>query len=332
MNQSNMDLSVFRVYSRGVAAENISFGTRVLEVWLQEKSPALDGDLTADVTNITATGVNGEGASFSQNVDTSATVQAEWLSFNSNRPYPPLVRRGERLIIWRNADTDKYFWQEAGLDGNYRRGDIVCVSAVSTVVDKDTPLSHENSYWFEMDSLNGIIKLSTTNLNNELTNYVMELMTKTGNFKLEDGLGNSLSLSSADSTWKIINAEGSKLELKGIDTFLEMKGKLNVKALEATFDLEQNLNFNVGQTFSLQSMNATMKSEVTYNINSPDIGLAGNLSSSGENGGVGTASFNNQTTFGAKTTMIGGLNLDGIEMGEHIHDGQHGPTSKPRNG
>lgn len=330
MSEEHIESSVLRVYSRGIAAENITFGSRTLEVWLQEKSPALDGDLTANVTNITASGVNAEGASFSQNVDTSATVNAEWLSRNSNRPYPPLVRRGERLIIWRNADTDKYYWEEMGLDGTYRRGDIICMASVSTIVDKDTPLSHENSYWFEIDSLNGIIRISTTNLNQELTTYALELLTKTGTFKFIDGLGNGLYLNSEENNWTIENAEGTRLVMKGINTLLEMKGKLDVKALEAVFEIQQGLTFNVGQTFTLQSMNTSMNASVSYNIEAPNIGLAGNLSSAGKGGGVGTASFNNTTTFNNKTTMQNGLNLDGVEVGEHYHEGVHGRTSGPK--
>lgn len=330
MNE-HLDTSVFRVYSRGIAAENATLASRVLEVWLQEDQVAMDGDVTSNVQNISATGKTAEGMEFSSNINVGTTVQAEWLSFNSNRPYPPLVRRGERLIIWRNADTSKYYWQEMGLDGHYRRGDFICMAAVSTVVEEGTPLSHENAYWFEVDSLNGIIKISTTDLNNEATTYALSLLTREGVFKFEDGLGNLLKLESLDKRWTIENGDQTKLVLDGINTLLEMQGDFRLKAKNVLCDIFENMKFNVAQNFSLQSMSSTMTAEVSYNISAPTIGFEGNLSSGGTGGGVGTASFNSQTTFNGRTIMEDGLTLNGIEQELHIHDGQHGPTNGPRN-
>lgn len=338
----NVQVSVFHLYSIGAAAENMEFGKTELEVWPGEQMPNLDGEVTSNQTNITADGEDAEGRKYTQNINTGNTIKAEWLSNDTNRPFPSLIRRGEKVMIWRNSDTGEFWWREMGDDVHMRRGDIYVISCVSTIIEEGTPISHENSYWFEIDSLNGVIRLSTTKLNGEACTYLFEFMTRNGTFKLEDDIGNLMYLESVDHRWTIKNASDTSLVMDGADTTLSMPGKYVVNAQECIYNITNAFTTNCDSkidnftsSWEVTTQETTLNSVSSYTVNSASITLNGPLSSFGYGGGAGSAKFtgtmelDGDSTVTGQSTVNGDLVNNGVNVTRHNHQGDSGGTTGP---
>ncbi len=334
--------SVYHLYSIGTAAENMEFGKRDLEVWPGEQMFGLDGDVTTNLTNISSEGQNATGEKYTQNINTGTTIPAKWLSRNSNRPFPSLIRRGEKVKIWRNSDTSEFWWEEMGDDIHMRRGDIYTLACISTIIDKDTPISHENSYWFEIDSLNGVIRLSTTKLNGEACTYLFQIMTREGTFKLEDDIGNLFLLESVDQRWTLKNAADTTLVMDGANTTLSMSGKYTVNAQECEYNIQNVFTTNCNQkvdnfesSWEVNTNQSTINSMSNYTINSASIALNGPLVSSGYGGGAGSAEFNGKMTLNGDSTTNGDSTVNGTLMNDgknvttHKHRGDSGGQTGP---
>lgn len=337
------ETSVFRIYAIGNAAENLEFGETELEVWPGEKFPTLDGDVTANQENISAEGENAEGQKYTQNINTGNVIRAKWLSRDTNRPFPSLIRRGELVILWRNADSDQFYWEEMGTDIRYRRGDIWTLACISTVVQGEDPISPLNAYWFEIDSLNGVVRLSTTKLNGEATAYEMEFMTREGTFRIEDDIGNFIKLESNDQRWTIANASESTMVMDAENVTLSMNGKYTVNAQEMEVNIQNGISINaqtkeenITTSYTLQTITASMTATANYNISSAAISLGGPITGGGYGGGAGSATFNGTmhvseaVTSDSTIESAGDITAAGLNLNTHKHkDSRNGDCSTP---
>ncbi len=341
--------SVFTLYSIGTAAEDIEFGTRELEVWPGEQMQATDGDVTTNQSNIKAEGQDAIGRKYTQNINTGNVIRAEWLSRNTHRPFPGLIRRGEKVMLWRNSDSDEFWWEEMGDDIRYRRGDVFSLACISTVVNEGDPISMENTYWFEIDSLNGVIRLSTTDLNGEACTYLFELMTREGVFRIEDSVGNYLKLESTEQRWTVVNAAETELVMDKENTTLSMNGKFTVNALNMECNIKELIKLvatdfkqeitnsitvnatskteEISASYTLNTVSASMTGSTNYTIASSAIGLAGPIAAAGYGGGAGSASFNGSMDIQGATTVDGTLTNNGINVTAHKHPGDSGGTT-----
>ena len=78
-----------------------------------------------------------KGYVYSDKIETSNSLMAEWLPLGSNRATAPNVRRGERVFLLQYADDDKYYWVTAGLDPHLRRRETVVFNISNTVDEID---------------------------------------------------------------------------------------------------------------------------------------------------------------------------------------------------
>lgn len=341
--EQDMEVSVFKLYSIGTAAENLEFGQTKLEVWPSEQFPEVDGDVTSNQTNISTDGENADGQKYTQNINTGNVLQAEWLPRDTNRAFPSLIRRGELVLIYRNSDSDEFYWEEMGKNIHYRRGDIWCIACVSTVVEKDTPIGPKNAYWLEIDSLNGMVNLSTTKLNGEAAEYKLEIQARDGRVEIADDLGNFFRLESPDQRWTLMNGAQSSLVMDAENVTLSMTGKYTVNAQEVEYNIQDTITENattkvenITESFTLNTITATMTADTSYTINAATIGLNGNIGAGGFGGGVGTAKFNSSLDVTGPVGMQSGLDVagtimnDGLNVTTHRHkDSRNGDCSTP---
>ena len=120
-----MDQSLFHVYTIGRAASNRKLSSPLLEVYPIEHFGYLDGEINSDPTTTKASGVDANGKAYTTSVTTTNSIQATWIQWGSNRTTPPDVRRGERVLLWRYADTDQFYWTTLGMDDYLRRLETV---------------------------------------------------------------------------------------------------------------------------------------------------------------------------------------------------------------
>lgn len=243
--ESNVNASILQPYSVGYAAANLNVGQTELSVWPTEKATHTDGEVTDHVVNVATKGVDGSGNNYSENIDTSVTIKAAWLSRNPWLKFPGLVRRGEQVQIWRVGDTDQYYWELMGLSNHLRRKDIILLAISNTRDEKTTDLTASNSVFFEINTVDKHITLSTPENDGEKCRYVMQLNYGDCNFSLSDTIGNSFVMDSLEHLMQMRNASDSFIKLDKFDIIGESTESIRFKT--KLFDV-QTETFNVDST------------------------------------------------------------------------------------
>lgn len=186
VSKESTSASILRPYSVGYAASNMQVGQTKLMVIPTEKLTHLDGELTDQVTTYSYSGKDAQGNHYNDNIQASLSIEAEWLSRSSWLKFPGLVRRGERVQIWRVGDTDQYYWEVMGLDNDLRRKDILLIILSNTENELEGPLTPSNSVILEMNTVDRHITLSTPRNRGEEYGYFIQLNYGAGTFSLSD--------------------------------------------------------------------------------------------------------------------------------------------------
>ena len=137
-------------------------------------------------------------------VSKTTTIKAKWLPLgNSNLLEPPMVGKGETVILYRYADTDNYFWVTLYNQQHLRKRDkyTIYLSNKGSVVGGDEDL--EKAYYLTFDTINKYIRLHTDDTDGELTTYDIEINTKEGFLTIIDGKKNEITLDSDKDTLTI---------------------------------------------------------------------------------------------------------------------------------
>lgn len=243
--ETNMNVSLLQPYSIGMAAANLQVGQTELSVWPTEKAGHTDGEVTDHVENVATKGVDGNGNNYSDNVEASVTIKANWLSRNSWLKFPGLVRRGEKVQIWRMGDTDQYYWELLGLDNDLRRKDIILLAVSNTKDEATKDLTAQNSVFFEINTVDKHITLSTPKNENEACSYFVQLNYGDSTFALSDDIGNSFVMDSVNQLMQMRNAADSFIKLDKFEIVGEAAEAIKFKT--KLFDV-QTETFNVDST------------------------------------------------------------------------------------
>ena len=193
-----MDNSLFRIYSLGIVAKDIEVGSSVIETYLKERMGRFDGDIN-EVEPISTTNVDSNGNTKVINIDNTPLTSATWLGgFDTNRVTRPDVRAGEQVVIYRYADTDKYYWVDVFTELDLRRKEEVTYVFVNTDDKSETVIDETNSYFITISTQNKRILISTADNDEEACAYKIELDTKEGQLSISDSLDNSILLNSPE--------------------------------------------------------------------------------------------------------------------------------------
>lgn len=313
--QSSTKASLLQPYSVGHAAANLLVGQTELSVWPSEKFTHTDGEVTDNVTTTTTKGIDGSGNNYSDNVESSVTIMAKWLSRDPWLKFPGLVRRGEDVQIWRVGDTDQYYWELLGTSNHLRRKDIMLLAISNTRDEATTELTAFNSVFFEFNTVDKHITLSTPENDGEKCRYVVQLNYGDANFSIADTIGNSFVMDSIAELMQLRNASDTFLKL---DKF-EMVGEAqeSIKFKTKLFDI-QTETFNVDSTTTtMQGTTGTFDYAAT-NLKGSTLSMSYS-SVSGECGG----------SFGISAASVdytsGSLTHNGKNVGDsHGHSGVKG--------
>ena len=240
--ESKANVSILQPYSVGLAAANLLVGQTELSVFPSEKMTHTDGEVT-DHTAITSTkGMDGSGNNYTDNVESSLAIKAKWLSRNPWLKFPGLVRRGEEVQIWRVGDTDQYYWELMGLSNHLRRKDIILFAVSNTKDEKTTDLTAQNSVFFELNTVDKHITLSTPENDGEKCRYVVQLNYGAANFSLSDTIGNSIVMDSIAELIQLRNTSDSFIKLDKFEIIGEASEAIKFKT--KLFDVQTD-TFNV---------------------------------------------------------------------------------------
>lgn len=192
MKESGLkNISNFHTYSVGIVTSDKEIDKDIIEVYPLELMYDRSGYID-DVESVIETIQLADNNLISVNVNKTLTVKAEWKpTGNSNRVTSPNVKKGETVFLYQFADVDQFFWDTLGIAPNIRRKERV-VHMYGNTDETDTELSGDTSYWFEISTIDKILRLHTSDNDGEKTTFDIELDTLSGILKLVDGRDCSL--------------------------------------------------------------------------------------------------------------------------------------------
>ena len=206
--------SKIKIYSLGYAGANLSFGERELEVIPIEDLDQLDGEVNDMLGELEATGVDKDENTFATKQTVANTIKASYLPLASHRPFPSLIRRGERVLIWRVADTDKYYWTEMGLDDTTRRKDIYTLLVSNSPNEGEHSRHYKTAYYLEINTVDKHVTIQTNKNDGEQYAYLLQLNPGGGTATICDDAGNFFQLESKANKLSLQNAMGSTIGIE----------------------------------------------------------------------------------------------------------------------
>jgi hypothetical protein len=305
-NSPHPQTSGLRFYSMGVVAANKLRTSKIIEVTPIEHLPFVDGQLTNTGSSIAAQGTDVNGAAYNTQVATAVTIQADWLPEGScSRVTAPDVRRGEYVKLYQYADADKYYWTTSGLPK--QRKLETQIDAWSGSADESADLDHTNSYYRELSTHDGHITWHTSKANGEFTTYDIQLNTKEGYFRFQDGVGNSLVIDSTQNLFQYSNSDGSILQVLKNTMLFKAPESVDFETKRMTVNASDQFNLNTKQS-TIVSTNTTIKSTTVHNGDFTEngaFGLNGDMTTNASAaGGPGTSGS-------GKISIAGNMNLLG---------------------
>lgn len=304
----DVQVSKLRVVSLGLVAENKALDTPVVEVMLQEFNPMSSGDATANADTETAKGVNKEGVAYETSADVTSTVSATWIAIGCpNRRTSPDVRRGDRVIVYQFADSDKYYWATYSQDINMRRLETV-VWGFSATKDENAEPTADNSYYFEISTHNGVVAFHTSAANGEVTTFDVQLNTKDGVLQIFDGFGNRFILDSTKARMTIVNSENSYIDVFGRAISMQAADSIDLYTKDFSVNADNSMKFVAGNsintTTKTNTIEATTNHKGDFNMVGA-FGLSGDMKTTAGGGGTG------RIDIAADIHLDGNLRADG---------------------
>lgn len=325
-----MDTSLLRFYSLGEVAANKELDSKEIEVIPTETLPMLDGELSDNQSTVTSQGTDSQGNAYNLSLNTTASIRATWLNFtDTNRRTAPDVRRGEKVLIWRFADQDKFYWTCNIATPDLRKLETVihAISATQVETDKD---SYDTTYSLEVSSHRGLIHIHTSKKNGEPFTYDWQLNTKDGSWLFTDDIGNYISLDSTNVRIEMKNSDGSWIDMnhKVINIFapdtINMTadtGNINMKAgTDITHQAGNNITSKAGNDITLNAGN-------NYNLQAgANISIkAGSNISQQAGGSISTKAVSTSNTV-PMTTFTGDVTISASLLTKSMSAGAGGGT------
>lgn len=306
-------MSTFNIVSRGIVAENLVAGSHVVEIWPMELLPMAEGEVTSGVTTVDSEGVDSNGEAYQVKADIGMTVPCTWFG-GGNLITPPNVRRGERVDILQQGDSQNYFWKSASLDQNLRRLETMVwvFSGNPDNADQDAP-SPDNSYFLEVSTHKGLVTFATSQLNSEQAAFTFQLNTAKGTVTFKDEKGNSSFFDSVNTLLRILNVDGTFFEMnkKNISMYAEevidvkcdtlevlAETLINIKTKKTVLNSTNSIEFNTkefmmdaSKSIVLNTKSTTLTSADLISFSTKDFTLDASVSV-----GISTMAFTLDTT------------------------------------
>lgn len=284
---------------------------------------------------------------------------AEYYSTDSFRKSPPDVQRGEIINVWQKADTDDWMWETTSEDNLTKRR----LETVIHAVNADKPVGpdadkydNDNTYFTEMSSHNKTYTISTSEANNEIAAYKMQINAGEGSVVTQDNVGNHIQIDTKGTEIWLHNANGTEVKLTrdciwvfcrdkmevqvGGNAIIHVKGNSEIKVQgnsnievkgNSDINVQGNSNLGIKGTSNIEVSGDTSLKTPTFNIKA-NVNIEGNLNQKGNFSASGTVAADGNIS--SKATIQGG---DGSSIGNNGADIKgplkaSGPVSFPAGG
>lgn len=251
-------ISALKFFAIGTATKDNVDSKSVIQVNPTEHLPAQTGIVNDSVNSKVSGGVDPFGNKYSDTTKTSTSIPCTWLDLSFGNLAPPCVRTSERILIWREGDSKKYYWSSMNMDLNRRRSDRLHLG-VSDVPESEkglVGLHLGNTYSILFNTFNKTIRLGTAKSDGE--RWMHELWMSETAISIKDDVGNEISVDSEHTIVRMKNADGSYYELNKEDINEFCKGS---KVSTIGGDLTESVTGNV-----LRKVKGNVTNDITGNV------------------------------------------------------------------
>ena len=333
-----MKFTALDFYSEGLVGAHRD-GTHYIEVFPLGVLGAKSGDVSATVGRIQEEGVDGQGKRYQVTLEFTDTIPARWLPMDTNRVTPPDVRVGERVRLYRVADTDQFFWRTLGIDNVKRRLETVIYAFSATEADIQE-LTPENSYFFEISTHAKHITLSTCKANGEPFAYDIQIDTEQGIITIKDDVGNLFVFNSRDTLIHLENKDGSLLKLDKRNGLMILPDTFEIKCTDYKLTASNSLttetktHHSTAKSYTIETVtyDCTASSSAKITTKKASI-IAPVILFDGTTTTTGAATINGGVTMKGSATAAGSVTAGKVEskgaifsMGKNV-GGTHTHTS-----
>lgn len=273
-NQQVADVSLLRFFSFGRAGENRTFeGGNILEVVPMESFTHLDGEIKSDDVDEETAGVDDQDRPTSDSITTNNTLEAEWIDLAGGwRVGAPFVRRGERLLILKYGDADKYYFTTLGMDNHLRKLDTAIFAISANPKEGTNGNIEENCYYFEASSHSNTITIKTTMKNGEKAAYTLQFNLKDGTFLLVDEKGMEFEMNSVKDYFYLKTVKGGELKLEKATLMATLDQWAKIKATDSISLITQQVLIDAPDT--TVTGNLQVRGDVDFQKNLAVAGVA----------------------------------------------------------
>lgn len=305
-------------YSRGIAAINLEINTDILTVWPKSILPMVDGELHDVIEEYTTEYTDSYGNKISTGVRTSNTIVAKWLCRDPNMMVPPNIRRGAEVQIYREANTDYFYWETVSNSKNYQKLETRIMGYSNTQNENEKP-TPENTWTQGISTHEKKVNfVHTTKSDGEKWAYDVNVDVKQGLVNIMDDIGNLIKIDSGNGIIRLQTAQGAYIEINKRDITISC----------------DNLTSNVSQVTQVNTMQ--MQNNATANIatvtpiqtHTGNLTVAGGISAGPGGDGSGFEMRGDIRHIGTMTTE-GDHIIDGKSFNGHRHSETQSVTSPP---
>lgn len=261
-------------YTVGRVAADKKPDSRIISVFVKDLLPMYEGSLKPLTSEHQLTGKDWKG-----DITLTNTIEAEWMSDESNRRFPPDVKVGEQVDIIIYTDQNKVFWKSKGRDDDRRRTERIFTAAANTP-DNPAPVTKENSYGICIDTLvDKTVTLYTSNTAGEQFKYMVKADGKDGSIGLWDDDNNEIKIESAVPRVYLKNKDGCLFELAKKNVTIVAPEDLLIKVgRQAVFDIPvvKMINTKKGGITVWEAAELAIKANSML-VTAQCIGLQGNV-------------------------------------------------------
>lgn len=303
-----MKVSKLVLYSIGIVAENKSLKSRMVEITPIEDSPMIDGEITTNPTTTTTTTEDQSGSVDEVALTATNSIKAEWLPLgNSNRHTAPDVRRGERVVLYRFSDADKYYWITLTDDLRLRKLETV-IFAFSGTQNEDANVEGDTTYFFEISTHKKLVHFHTSKADGEPFGYDIQINTKDGFIKITDDVGNYIQLDSSEQQLTIENVDGSMVDVNKREILVSAPDKITLKS--------KNIDVLADNAFTIKGATGTITAN-TLGITASTT-HTGNINTAGGAGGAGDMGIAGAVNVGKALQVSGNMKAKKVTSTEAI--------------
>lgn len=256
----------------GIAAEDKQINSKQLKILVKDLTPFYKGKLEPKTQEVPINVKNYTGT-----LKLTNTITATWYGQNSNRLYPPDVKKGEQVKVYLYSDQDTYYWDSAGRDDDKRRTERQTI-AVANTPESPTPVTPENSYQINLDTQEEkCIDIRTSNTGGEEHRYQIRVDAKNSTLGIWDDDNNEIKIESKIPRVYMKNKEGVLVELSKKNLTMIVPEDLLIKVgRQLIYDVPAISMINTsGGGATVWDANDVVFKTKSFNVSSPKIGLVG---------------------------------------------------------